>query len=168
MNVHHDDNHELMYSFNVIVSAKQPWWFATPWYYLPRIGASTPIVTYVGFQNQPLITNINLVPTNLEVEQFQLFNRLEQLCPINQRPYNQSISIPNLELVEPWARPMIVCKKTTYQQGSWLVRFALSQGERSQVLHHRSVSRGNQGARTITYSYCQQVGHIQLLPNCWW
>jgi hypothetical protein len=37
----------------------------------------TPIATSDGFQNQPLITNINLVPTNLEVEWLQLLNRLE-------------------------------------------------------------------------------------------
>jgi hypothetical protein len=29
------------------------------------------------------------------------------------------------------------------------------QGERSQVPHHVLVSRRNQGAITITYSYCQ-------------
>jgi len=61
---------------------------------------------------------------------------------------------------------MIVHKKTTYQQGSWLVRFALSQSERSQVPHHKLVSRGNQHAGIITFSHCQQEGHVQPLPNC--
>jgi hypothetical protein len=91
----------LFIHFDAIVSAKQPWWYATLGYYLTKISACAPIVTSFGFQNQSLITNINLVPTNLEVEQLQLFNRLEQLRPINQRPSNQSISIPNLEHVEP-------------------------------------------------------------------
>jgi hypothetical protein len=35
------------------------------------------------------------------------------------------------------------------------MRLVVGPSERSQVLHHRSISRGNQGARTITYSYCQ-------------
>jgi len=33
-----------------------------------------------------------------------------------------------------------------------------------QAPHHRSISRRNQGAKIITYSYCQQVGH--LLNRC--
>jgi hypothetical protein len=45
-----------------------PWQFATLGYYLPKINVPTPIATSIGFQNQPLITNINLVPTNLEME----------------------------------------------------------------------------------------------------
>jgi hypothetical protein len=32
--------------------------------------------------------------------------------------------------------------------------------ERSQVPHHRLVSRGNQGVRTMTCSYCDQMGHM--------
>ncbi len=35
-----------------------------------------------------------------------------------------------------------------------------SLSEKSQVPHHIPVSRGNQGAKTITYSYCYQVGHL--------
>jgi hypothetical protein len=34
------------------------------------------------------------------------------------------------------------------------------QGERSQVPPHRPISRGNQGAGTITYTYCQHVGQM--------
>ncbi len=33
-----------------------------------------------------------------------------------------------------------------------------NQGEKSQVPHHGLVLRGNQGVRTITCTYCQQVG----------
>jgi hypothetical protein len=36
----------------------------------------------------------------------------------------------------------------------------LGHNERLRVPHHRLVSRGNQGVRIITYSYCQQVGHL--------
>jgi hypothetical protein len=39
-----------------------------------------------------------------------------------------------------------------------------SPSERSQVPHHRPILGGNQGAGTVTYSYCQQVGH--LLNHC--
>jgi hypothetical protein len=37
------------------------------------------------------------------------------------------------------------------------MRSIYGQGERLQVPHHGQVSQGNQGARTITYSYYQQV-----------
>jgi hypothetical protein len=46
-------------------------------YNLPRTGAYTPITTSIGFQNQPPHTNIHLVPTNSEMEQLYLLNRLE-------------------------------------------------------------------------------------------
>jgi hypothetical protein len=68
MSVHHDDNHELVQLFDEIVSVKKPWQFATLSYYLPKIGAPTPIVISIGFQNQPSTTNVNLVPTNLKVQ----------------------------------------------------------------------------------------------------
>ncbi len=51
-------------------------------------GALTPVATFASFQNQMLTTNINLVFTNLEMEQFQLLNMLEQLHHIDQRPSN--------------------------------------------------------------------------------
>jgi hypothetical protein len=88
VNVHHDDNHELVPLFDKVVSAKQPWQSATLCYYLARMGALTPIATFASFQNQTLTTNINLVFTNLEMEQFQLLNVLEQLHHIDQRPSN--------------------------------------------------------------------------------
>jgi hypothetical protein len=88
MNVHHEDNHETIQSFNEFEFAKKPLWFATPSYYLPKFGAPTLIATSIDFQNQPSITNINLVLINLEMERLQLFNRLEQLCHIDQRPFN--------------------------------------------------------------------------------
>jgi hypothetical protein len=77
------------------------------------------------------------------VEQFQLFNRLEHLCHIDWRPFNQSISIPNIKLVKPWARPMIIRQEAMYQQGISLMRSVHGQGERSQVAHHRLISKRN-------------------------
>ncbi len=67
MNVYHDDNHEPIQPFDEVVFAQQPWQSTTPGYDLLRTGASTPI-TSIGFQHQPPHTNINLVPTNLEME----------------------------------------------------------------------------------------------------
>jgi hypothetical protein len=81
--VHHDDNHELVRLFDKVVFAKQPWQFATLGYYLPWTNAPTPIATFFSFQNQLLITNINLVPINVKAEQLQLLNKLEQLCHID-------------------------------------------------------------------------------------
>jgi hypothetical protein len=83
MNVHHDDNHEPIQLFNKAISAKQPSQYATLGYYLHRIGAPTPIATSIGFQNQPLFININLVPINLEVERLQLLNKFEQLHQVD-------------------------------------------------------------------------------------
>ncbi len=60
------------------------------------------------FQNQPLTTNINLVPTNSKMEWFQLLKNLEKLRHINQKLSNQLVSIPNLEPIKPWTRPMII------------------------------------------------------------
>jgi hypothetical protein len=47
-------------------------------------------------------------PLILEMERLHLFNRLEQLHHVNQRPSNQSVSIPHIRLVEPKATPTIV------------------------------------------------------------
>ncbi len=41
VNVHHDDNHELVQLFNKVVSTKQPWQSVTPCYYLPKMNALT-------------------------------------------------------------------------------------------------------------------------------
>jgi hypothetical protein len=70
---------------------------------LPKTNASTPIITYANFQNQPSHTNIHLVPTNLEMKRLHLVNRLEQLCHVN-----QLVSIPHVEHVESIATPKIV------------------------------------------------------------
>jgi hypothetical protein len=35
-----------------------------------------------------------------------------------------------------------------------------SVSERSQIPHHNLILGGNQGARTMTYSYCHQMGHM--------
>jgi hypothetical protein len=153
MNVYHDDNHELVQLFDEVVSTRQPWQFATPCYYLPRSSAPTPIATFVGFKNQP--PNINL-----EMERLQLLYRLEQLCHIKRRPSNQFVSIPHLEPIEPRATPMVIRQETTYQKNTWPIKSIPSQGERSQVPHHRLVSARNQSIGIITYSYCQQVGHM--------
>ncbi len=68
VNVHNDDHHELVQLFDEVVSVQKPWQFTTLSYNLPKIGASTPIITSVGFQNQPSHTNIHLVPTNSKME----------------------------------------------------------------------------------------------------
>jgi hypothetical protein len=163
MNVYHDDYHGPIQSVDKVVSARQPWWFIIPSYNLLRTGASTPITTSTGFKNQPPHTNINLVPTNSEMERLHLLNKLEQLRHINQRPSNQSISIPHLKHVEPKATPTVVWG-ITYPQSTWPTRLVLGEGERLQVPHHRSVLRGNQGVGTITCSYCHQIG--RLLNHC--
>ncbi len=79
MNVCHDDNHEPILSFDEIVFARQPRWFATLGYNLPKTDAFTPITTSIGFQNHPPNTNTNLVPTNSKMGWLHLLNRLEQL-----------------------------------------------------------------------------------------
>jgi hypothetical protein len=77
VNVHNDDNHEPIQSFDEVVSVQQPWQSTTPSYNRPITDASTPIITSIGFQNQPSHTNIHLVPTNSEMEQPHLLNKLE-------------------------------------------------------------------------------------------
>jgi hypothetical protein len=79
VNVHNDDNHENVQPLDEVISVQQPWRSTTLGYNLPRIDASTPITTFAGFQNQASHTNIHLVSTNSEMEQFHLLNRLEQL-----------------------------------------------------------------------------------------
>jgi hypothetical protein len=100
MNVYHDDNHELVQPFDEIISTRQPWRSTTPCYNLPTTDASTPIATYVGFQNHPPNTNINLVPINFKMERLHLLNSLEQLHHIDQIPSNQLVYIPRLKSVE--------------------------------------------------------------------
>jgi hypothetical protein len=92
---YHDDNHEPIQPCDEIVSTQQPWQSPTPSFKLPRTDVSTPITTFVGFQNQPPHTNINLVPTNLKMERLHLLNMLEELCHINIRPSNQLVYIPH-------------------------------------------------------------------------
>ncbi len=154
MSVHNGDNHELVQPFDEVISIQKPWQSTTPSYYLLRKGAPTSITTFASFQNQPPNTNINLVPTNSEMEQLHLLNKLEWFHHINWRPSNQSISIPNLKPIEPQTRPTIVRQETTYQLGTWPTRSVLSPSERSQVPHHIPVSGRNQGVGTITCSYC--------------
>jgi hypothetical protein len=50
VNVHNDDNHEHVQPFDEVIFVQQPWRFTTPSYNLPKIGASTPITTFVGFK----------------------------------------------------------------------------------------------------------------------
>jgi hypothetical protein len=40
------------------------------------------------------------------------------------------------------------------------MKLIFSPSEWSQVLHHRLVSGGKQGARIVTYSYCHKMGHL--------
>jgi hypothetical protein len=94
------------------------------------------------------------------MEQLHLLNKLEQLRHINQRPSNQSIFIPHLKLVESRATAIVVRQGVTYPQGTWPTKSVPGQGESLQVLHHRLISRGNQGVGIVTYSYCHQIGHL--------
>jgi hypothetical protein len=87
-------------------------------YNLPINDASTPIVTFVGFHKHPPNTNINLVFLNLKMERLHLFNRLGQLHDIDRRLFNQSVSIPHLEPIEPQATPKVVQQGVTYPQGT--------------------------------------------------
>jgi len=160
VSVHNGDNHEPIQLFDEVISIWQPWRSITPSYYLPRKGTPTSIVTFAGFQNQPSNTNINLVPINLKMEWLHLLNRLEQLHHINLRPSNQLVSISNLKHVELWAISTIVWQDTTYQQGIWPTRLVFGPSERSQVPHHKLISKGNQNVGTLTCSYCQHVGHL--------
>jgi len=121
-------------------------------YNLSKTVASTPITTSASFQNHPPNINISLVPTNLEMEQLHPLNRLEQLRHIDQRSSNQLIFIPHLEPIEPRATLIVVRQGVTYPQGTWHVKSVSGPSERSQVSHHRPVSRGNQGV-TDTKNY---------------
>jgi hypothetical protein len=107
VNVHYDDNHEPVQPFDEVVSVQQPWQSPTPSYNIFRIDAFTLITTSPSFQNQPSHTNIHLVPINSKMEQFHLLNRLE-LCHVDQKPFNQLVSIPHVELVERKTTPTIV------------------------------------------------------------
>jgi hypothetical protein len=40
------------------------------------------------------------------------------------------------------------------------IRSIPTQGERSQVPHHKPILKGNQGVGTIIFLYHQQVGHL--------
>jgi hypothetical protein len=71
VNVHNGENHGPIQPFDEVVFTQQPWRFATHGYYLPGTSAPIRIRTFASFQNQPLNTNINLVPINLELERFQ-------------------------------------------------------------------------------------------------
>jgi hypothetical protein len=63
-----------------------------------------------------------LVPTNLEMEQLHLLNRLEQLRHIDWKSSNQLVSIPHLEPIEPIATSIVVRQGIIYSQGIWHVR----------------------------------------------
>jgi len=130
----------------------------------PKINAFTPITTSSGFQNETPHTNIHLVPTNLEMEQLHLLNRLEQFHHIARRLFNQLVSIPHVKPIEPRATPIIVQQGVTYPQGTWPTRLVHGVSESLQVLHHRSVLRGNQGVGTMICSYYHQMGY---LFNCY-
>ncbi len=101
-----------------------------------------------------------MVPTILEMEQLQLFNKLEQPCHVNRRPFNQLIFITHVKLVELRATPTIVQHGVIYPKGTYLMISIYGVGERSQIPHHNLVLGGNQGAGIVTYSYCHQMGHL--------
>jgi hypothetical protein len=82
------------------------------------MNAFTLITTSVSFQNQPSHTNIHLVPTNSEMERLHLLNRLEQLCHVDQKPFNQSIYLPHVDSIEPIATSTIVRQGDIYPQNT--------------------------------------------------
>jgi len=82
VNVHNDEHHEPVQLFDEVVFIQQTWQSATPSYNLLKIGAFTLITTSTSFQTNHHI-NVHLIPTNLEMERFHLFNRLEQLRHVN-------------------------------------------------------------------------------------
>jgi hypothetical protein len=48
------------------------------------------------------------------MERLHLFNRLEQLCHVDQKPFNQSIFIPCVNNVKPKATPIVVWQGVIY------------------------------------------------------
>jgi hypothetical protein len=58
-----------------------------------------------------------LVPTILEMEQLHLLNKLEQLCHVDRRPFNQLVFTPNVEHVELITTPTFIRQGVIYQQG---------------------------------------------------
>ncbi len=62
MNGHNDDNHEHVQPFDEVVFVQQPWRSTTPSYNLPKTDAYAPVITFVGFQNQPLHTKFICYP----------------------------------------------------------------------------------------------------------
>jgi hypothetical protein len=89
-----------------------------------------------------------------------LLNKLEQFCHIDWKSSNQSISIPHVKHVQPKATPTIVRHGIIYPQSTWPITSIFGPSEQSQVSHHKPVLGGNQGVRTMTYSYCHQMGHL--------
>jgi hypothetical protein len=83
VNVYHDDNHELVQSFDEVVSTRQPWQSTILGYNLPITEASTPITTFVG---NPPTKHYHQFG---KMERLHLLNKLEQLCHIDQRLFNQ-------------------------------------------------------------------------------
>jgi hypothetical protein len=49
------------------------------------------------------------------MEQLHLLNRLEQLRHVDQRPFNQSISIPHVKPIEPKTIPIVVRHGVIYR-----------------------------------------------------
>jgi hypothetical protein len=76
--------------------------------FIPIIGVPTPITFFYGLQSSQPSPNMDLVPINTKIEQIHLINKLKQLCYIDWKPSNQSISMSHLEHVEAWAIPTIV------------------------------------------------------------
>ncbi len=100
VNVQNGENHGPIQPIDEVFFALQPWRFATPCYYLPRTSAPTRIATFASLQNQSLNTNINLVPTNLEIEQFQHVNILKQKLLSAICNYTKSLKIIILKMFQ--------------------------------------------------------------------
>jgi hypothetical protein len=65
---------------------------------------------------------------------------VEQLCHVDQKLFNQSISLPHVEHVEPITTSMVVQQGVIYPQTTWPAKSMPSPSEKPQIPHHRLVS----------------------------
>ncbi len=63
-------------------------------------------------------------------------------------------------MLNPKQHPQLFNKELFIHKGIYPTRLAHGPGERTQVPPHKLVWGGNQGAKTVTCSYCYQMGHL--------
>jgi hypothetical protein len=88
MNVHHDDNHELVQPFDE-VSTRQPWQFVTLGYYLPKINHLHQLHHLLVFKTNHQTSITIWCPLIQRWDDFNYLKRLEQLHHVDQKPFNQ-------------------------------------------------------------------------------